>query len=516
MGLGKTVICLATILATRHHPPNIPAQYSSAPVRNTVGSLASMAVSAINRASVPWKVELERIRHVSAKICETSLCYIGDPSYVISCWAACVALRCMRYTLTHSFLFQATGNDLTNVRETLEQTPATYSIPLEPIRWNRKTVFPPPKKMMLAATTLIVVPRNLCKQWQSEIRKHVDEGSLRLLVMEDSKMPLPSPEELQSYDVILFTRARFELEIKDGSDNHGRRLGTTSRVCECPYIGATRTRNCNCLRADDLYDSPLKHLHFKRLIIDEGHFFSNSNNAAVTVANKLITVDHRWVVSGTPAKDLLGVEVDMSTVDNLWRTSDTKNSRDALLEQRRKFNRKDDTNGAVKSIGALATNFLKIKPWADLGAGERRADWDDYIYRHDDAGGRKTFSSFSTCLRRTLEAMVVKTRPEDVERDIDLPPLSHEVVRLDPSFYDKLTANLFTIVLTANAVTSERKDQDYIFFPSSQKARSRKYTDGQIPSPMLVPRLGATEVLQSTRSIPRLLEKLADPIAILF
>lgn len=295
---------------------------------------------------------------------------------------------------------------------------------------------------------------------------------LHVLVMEDSKTPLPPPDALRRYDVILFTRGRFELEVKDGADAQGRRIGDSTRVCRCTYIGATRERDCHCIKRDELYDSPLKHLHFKRLIIDEGHFFSSTNNTAVSVANKLVTVDHRWVVSGTPAKDLLGVEVDMTAAENLWSTPDTKDSRDAALEQRRHFSTKDDTSGAIKSIGSLASNFLRILPWSVFDKAEGKAEWDEYIYRHEHSK-KRTYSGFSTCLRRILEGIVVKTQPEDVEKDIPLPPLSHEVIRLEPSYYDKLTANLFTLVLTANAVTSERTDVDYLFHKNSQKARSQ-------------------------------------------
>ena len=250
-------------------------------------------------------------------------------------------------------------------------------------------------------------------------------------------------------------------------------MATTQRLCRCPYIGDSRTRDCTCLRADDLYDSPLKHLHFLRIIIDEGHFFSNNSGIAASVAEKLLKVDHRWVVSGTPAKDLLGVEVDMSSSENLWRTPATADSREAVLQQRRHFS-DDDKTGAIKSLGSLASAFLKIRPWA--ASDERndlKAEWDEYVFRHEGFRSRKgrTFSGFSTSLRRTLEAMVIKTQPDDVEKDVDLPPLTHEIIRLEPSFYDKLTANLFNLVLTANAVTSERTDQDYLFHKNSAKAR---------------------------------------------
>ncbi|TKA32782.1 hypothetical protein B0A50_01007 [Salinomyces thailandicus] len=428
MGLGKTVILLATILATKDHLPKYPAQYSIPTSRPHTGSLASMAVAAINRKSIPWKVEFGRMKH-------------------------------------------ATGVELKGCVDRLEESPPSYCVPMEPQRWNRKTILPSPKKMTLAATTLIVVPRNLCKQWQSELRKHVDEDALKVLVMEDLKRALPPPAELRTYDVVLFSRNRFEIEIRDGSDEQGRRMLATQMICRCPYIGATRTRDCHCIRTDELYDSPLKHLHFKRLVIDEGHFFSNNGSTAVAVANKLVTADHRWVVSGTPAKDLLGVEVNMSAAEqNMGQVQESKDCRDAVLEQRKAFSYKEDTAGAVKSLGALATSFLKIRPWCPSELGERKVDWDEYVYRHEDSR-KRTYSGFSSALQRSLEAMVVKTQPEDVERDIELPPLSHEVVRLEPSFYDKLTANLFTLVLTANAVTSERTDADYLFHKNSAKAR---------------------------------------------
>ena len=250
-------------------------------------------------------------------------------------------------------------------------------------------------------------------------------------------------------------------------------MGSTQRLCRCSYKGASRTRDCTCLRVDDLYDSPLKHLHFLRIIIDEGHFFSNNSGIAATVAEKLLKVDHRWVVSGTPTKDLLGVEVDMSSAENLWSNPATADSREAVLQQRRHFSEHDKT-GAIKNLGSLASAFLKIRPWAASDeSNEPKADWEEYVFRHEGFRSRKgrTFSGFSTSLRRTLEAMVIKTQPDDIEKDIDLPPLTHEIIRLEPSFYDKLTANLFTLVLTANAVTSERTDQDYLFHKNSAKAR---------------------------------------------
>jgi hypothetical protein len=241
----------------------------------------------------------------------------------------------------------------------------------------------------------------------------------------------------------------------------------------------------------------LKELHWLRIIIDEGHEFSSATSNAVLVAQKFVTADRRWVVSGTPARDrLFGIEVDLaadvddgieeqhgdysrsepSTPQSTSLSVSSSSIRYAALEQRKAFKKEEEASGAAKSIGVLAANFLQVRPWAHNETNLRKADWDDYIYRHKSYRGR-TYSSFSRCLRQTLGSLVVKTQPDDVERDIVLPPLTHKVIRLEPSFYDKLTANLFNLVLTGNAVTSERTDVDYLFHKSSAKPRFQLITN---------------------------------------
>ena len=427
MGLGKTIICLSLILATKNHLPKIPVDLNRPAVKPTVPSLLDTAISGLNRSSFPWKVEFHRIQ-------------------------------------------QASGESLSRFVKQIEERPPVYEIPSIPTRWNRTTSIPPPRKLTLAATTLVVVPRNLCKQWESEIRKHVEQDMLKLLVMDNLKKTLPPAEELRRYDIVLFSRNRFEMEVKDGADSEGRRISQTTLLCRCPYIGSSRIRDCNCLRPDMIYESPLKRLHFLRLIVDEGHFFTNSNINATVVANKLVKADHKWIVSGTPAKDLMGAEVDISANENHGNASGTEKSRDIRLEQRRDFS-KEDTKGAIENLFSLASNFLNIRPWAAADNVEGGASWKDYVYRHEKLR-RRTFKAFSSCFRRTLESIIIKTRPNDVEKEIQIPAVSHAVVRLEPSFYDKMTANLFTHVLTANAVTSERTDADYLFHKNSQKARN--------------------------------------------
>ncbi|KAH6618618.1 P-loop containing nucleoside triphosphate hydrolase protein [Boeremia exigua] len=442
MGLGKTIICLALILASQGHYPQIPEMFRQPlPMRARVGTLKEMAANVPGRYAIPDKVCLEDMA-------------------------------------------QHADVNVPRLQAVLDSNVPFYEIPPELPRMNRATKIPPPRQYAMCSGTLLVVPKNLLHQWQSEIRKHLLPQALKILVVDtvskrnQTKIPssdsagfdftseLPAPTELMKYDVILFTRTRFEQEIQDGTDKQGRRYAAgVSRSCICPYIGATRIPDCNCFGSGTVYESPLLKLHWLRIIIDEGHNFSSATSNAVLVA-KQILVERRWVVSGTPAKDLVGVEVDMSTMD----VNDEHPTllRDSVIEQRKTFNITDESK-AVKALGSLASNYLMVRPWCASSA-EGGIEWDEYVYRHEHSH-RKTYSSFSSCFQRALEGLVVKTRPEDVEKDIVLPPLKHNVVYLQPCWFDKMTANLFIQVLRANAITSERSDVDYLFHPNSIKPR---------------------------------------------
>jgi hypothetical protein len=188
---------------------------------------------------------------------------------------------------------------------------------------------------------------------------------------------------------------------------------------------------------------------------------------AARVARQL-KAERRWVVSGTPAKNLVGVELELLSEEQA--DGDPMLLRELAIEQRKRFSLDDEDNTqAAKALGSLAANFLLVKPWSESST-EGKLEWDDYVYRHEHHR-KKTWSGFSTCFLRVLEGLVVKTRPEDVDRDIQLPPMRHKTVYLKPCWFDKMTANLFIQVLRANAVTSERTDVDYLFHKNSVSAR---------------------------------------------
>ena len=177
MGVGKTVIIIALIIATRFHVPQIPPQYSTgAGRRPTVGRLTDMAIKKAGRSGVPLKSHL----HVH------------------------------RYA------------DFPHLEARIDKSPTYYEIPYHMRRSNRKnSVVPPPRKLRLCSTSIIVVPRNLLRQWQAELSKHANlgEGGLRVLVLEKNRDVLPNADEIASYDILLFSKSRFEQEAKDGMDD---------------------------------------------------------------------------------------------------------------------------------------------------------------------------------------------------------------------------------------------------------------------------------------------------------
>jgi hypothetical protein len=240
-----------------------------------------------------------------------------------------------------------------------------------------------------------------------------------VLTIEDNLEPLPSADVLMTFDILLFSKTRFEKEHDDGSDNQGRTRTNLGVDCRCPYIGSTRTRDCSCLRIEDIYSSPLKELHFLRIIIDEGHEFSSSSSRAVVVATKLVTAERRWVVSGTPAKErLFGVDIELAahaSTENYFHQNKTHQDqpsapeaqmRAAALEQQSRYNRDEEKQGAARPIGILLTNFLQVRPWASA-EGEAKAEWEDHFFRHSHPRNR-TYDAFSPCMQATLEALVVK------------------------------------------------------------------------------------------------------------
>lgn len=219
MGLGKTLICIATILATKGNWPEIPPEYSVnlLPVRRRVGSLMQMAAAAVGRAQVPWRAILE------------------ESSRGGEVHANCLAM--------------------------LEDNVGSYVIPPPEAKYSRRSsVIPKGITIRLSSATLIVVPPNLLSQWRKEISTHVVGGRLTILYVDTgNEVPLPSTDRLSQYDIILMSRPRFEREM--AASESAKTSMNAKGGCSCSL-----DEDCHCSRGDE-YRTPLKELHFLRIIM---------------------------------------------------------------------------------------------------------------------------------------------------------------------------------------------------------------------------------------------------------
>lgn len=378
MGLGKTLICLSLILATKHLSSEIPVEHSvgTLPIRKTTGSLVDMAAATISRHGMPWVDYFDEIK-------------------------------------------RRDGSEMTLCIEAIRRNPGHYYLPAPvPRRESRRdTGSLPPRKIFLTAATLVVVPANLVKQWQSEIKKHTT--GLKVLVMTvtrpANKKPLPPASELALYDIILFSKQRFEKESKDGGDSSGRRLDQSNLTCQCPYIGASRKRDCTCLKDEDIYHSPLKDLHFKRLITDEGHAFGNASKKSKTEALTVIEflqLGSRWIISGTPTPGLWGTRIDSSknssSVSSPSSTTMTDNSsvqpssdgsqNGQMVEYAAKLAFDFSERKDLEKLGNIAVNYLKARPWANTIFEGDCASWAEYVCPPRGANSKGSME----CLRSTV------------------------------------------------------------------------------------------------------------------
>lgn len=341
---------------------------------------------------------------------------------------------------------------------------------VEPRRSNRLAPREiPSKEVFLSHVTLVIVPTNLVKQWQNEINKHTTGLNVLVVVNQD---PIPPVSELLSYDIILFSEARFELIQKERS------------VGEGPLL--------------DIY-CPLEDIRFKRCIIDEGHKLGNGSrswrNDVMRVIERL-EISSRWVVTGTPSRGLYGLQPHNST--ETYKSDEAKESSISPNAVAQKQERED-----LQRIGNLTAKYLKVRPWANgkNEAGDSAADWGVYVKGHD----RKD------CLVNTLNSLVVRHRVSDVS--VHLPPVDEKVVVLDGSFQDQLSLNLFSMMIIFNSVQSQRTDQDYFFHERQRKSLAQLVKNLSQASFFGGVFFSVDDITKSVKTAEEFLEKKAIPIS---
>ncbi|ODV81531.1 uncharacterized protein CANTADRAFT_24442 [Suhomyces tanzawaensis NRRL Y-17324] len=288
------------------------------------------------------------------------------------------------------------------------------------------------RSLLLCNTTLVIVPDNLLNQWNAEMKKHVQKDFLNILFLSNQfKKPIqtssllytnqiPSdPKELIKHDVIFSTNSFISKQIDNGTEN------------------------------------PLTKVYWKRMIIDEGHSLS-SKVSRISFLCRTMHSERRWAVTGTPTSGLTRLHMDEQEESN----NNDLPRKISKYTVKNSFNEKDDLN----KLGTIIANFLKIEPFHS-----QSKYWTSQIIKPLERG---LFGS-NLNLLNLLKAIIVRHNLKDVESELQLPQLHHEAVFLEPSYHNKLSVNLFTAVLAVNAVSSERKDIDYMFHPNNAQQLRR-------------------------------------------
>jgi hypothetical protein len=391
MGAGKTIICLALILATKHLPSKIPDFYAGGDVatRKKVGSLADMAAACATRQSVAWKLYFE--------VAQTQA-----------------------------------GYEFTKCLDAIKRNPGHYYLPTPAAKraTRRPSLFTvrPPKKVYLSQSSLIIVPNNLVHQWNQEILKHTTGLSVLTIT---TKEYIPPARKLLQYDIILLSQSRFE-QVR----------GEPGGMDRCP----------------------LSEIHFKRCIVDEGHRLGNSRigyKSNLLLGLESIQISSRWIVTGTPSQGLYGVD-DHSSAEGTPEADATA----SMAARRREDAASEQEKKDLERIGSIASLYLMARPWANTirEPGDTPAQWSLYVMqpRH----GSKS-SSRGDCLRSTLNSLIIRHRLSEIS-DL-LPPVDEKVTILDGSYQDKLSLNIFTMMIIFNSVLSQRTDVDYFFHARQRK-----------------------------------------------
>jgi SNF2 family DNA or RNA helicase len=166
----------------------------------------------------------------------------------------------------------------------------------------------------VSRATLIICPVSLISQWIAELR---EKSSRPLKILSYHGTRTKDPRDLVDYDVVITS---YSILSKESSMSQTR---TTTHACQavgavmsltcCPSccsallcVVSQRSKEAALMRPWDYYgpagleySSPLGQVHWRRIVLDEGHSVKNARTESSHQANKLLG-RCRYLMSGTP------------------------------------------------------------------------------------------------------------------------------------------------------------------------------------------------------------------------
>ncbi|PRP78401.1 hypothetical protein PROFUN_14201 [Planoprotostelium fungivorum] len=219
-----------------------------------------------------------------------------------------------------------------------------------------------------ARATLVICPLSILHQWSSEIKKHVEENSMRVHVYEGIAKGTVTPEQLAECDIVLSTYETLCADL----DRRENRNGSKRHKKQVTYL-----------------TTPLTMVNWHRIILDECQMIESTTAKASQMALSLPCV-YKWCVSGTPIqrglRDLYGL---------------------FLFLELQPF---DDKTNWVNSVECL----LLHEGEESRKAGEER-------------------------LINALRPILWRNNKKTIQKEIDIPPQSHTVIRVELSVPERVS-----------------------------------------------------------------------------
>ncbi|ORY35479.1 SNF2 family N-terminal domain-domain-containing protein [Naematelia encephala] len=459
MGVGKTLICLALILATLHQPCDAP----------PVDENTSLVVTGTALRTYPG-LAYSRLRERLEEFPDAAESYKPiKPSLAMLC--ADVLARDDPSAANDTIITSDR-----NLRKLLCQTPFYYEFPIA-ILDNRlrntriDETTRSANRVYLSPATLVIVPAILLSQWRQEIDKHLEKNALRLcFVKAEDKMP--ELHHLLASDLVLLDVDKLGMEARKGSQ------------------------------------SVLKQARWKRLLLDEGSLANQQTNV-IRFARDL-NIDRKWLITGTPTRNMhQGAEGETADIAGAlpggvqfsegtkpvaegseaeskpttsrdadaplfanFDTGDEKPDRKADFEVEDQGNaRTEDLTGWTKRdredsnrFGGMLCNFLGADLFSLEGVTFRSV-----VSGKLCAKGGPSYGSVAR-MRELMENVMVKHRSGTVNEEIAVPPLTTVIQYLDLDPLQRTSYNALAALIAGNIYTVSAKSQGHFLHAKNKRA----------------------------------------------
>jgi hypothetical protein len=205
MGTGKTIECLALILATRGRPALVERAPGEvvAPCLRTDLIDPTTIVGRIFDPEETFDPYADHVEPLFATPVPTLTTYLidylrADPSLTASdiLTSDRITVASQQYAAHMPYYFDQPALETGSHRARRALADRDCS-----------------ERIYVSATSLCVVPNVLVAQWQAEIVKHVEAGALKVLTI-IAHEDVPHASELATYDLVLVSLGRFQLAAK--------------------------------------------------------------------------------------------------------------------------------------------------------------------------------------------------------------------------------------------------------------------------------------------------------------